>query len=140
MRKLAETWLAYAKSDLRAAQTLVDESDLTSVATFHCQQCIEKSLKALLVLKAQDVPRIHDLVTLHKRTSAVFALPIEAMDLIQVNDAYIDTRYPNDAEAVSRRFPSEQKAGEFVSLAAKVYEFALAAVQAPSASTLDNVT
>ena len=128
MRKLAENWLVYAHTDLRAAQTLVDKSDLTGVATFHCQQCIEKSLKALLVLHDRDIPRIHDLVTLHKRSSGVVTLPIEATELVQVNDAYIDTRYPNDPDAGSRRVPSEEKTREFLSLSEKIYEFARGAI------------
>ena len=140
MRKPAENWLAYAHTDLRAAQTLVNQSDLTGVATFHCQQCIEKALKALLVFYGQDVPRIHDLVTLHKRTSAVVTLPIEATELVQVNDAYIDTRYPNDTDSVSRRIPSEEKTKEFLSLSEDVYEYARAAIQPTPDTKSNNIT
>lgn len=76
------------------------------------------------MLHDRDTPRIHDLVTLHKRTSTVVTLSIEVTDLVQVNDAYIDTRYPNDADAASRRVPSEEKTREFLSQAEKVYKFA----------------
>ena len=140
MRKPAESWLAYAHTDLRAAQTLVNQSDLTGVATFHCQQCIEKALKALLVFNGQDVPRIHDLVTLHKRTSEVVMLPIEATELVQVNDAYIDTRYPNDTDAASRQVPSEEKTKVFLSLSENVYEFARAAIRQTPDTKQNNIT
>ena len=78
MRKLAENWLGFAYADLRAAQKLVDDGELTGVATFHSQQCVEKSLKAMLALHGRKIPRIHDLVTLHSRVSDVLSSSVEA--------------------------------------------------------------
>jgi len=42
MRKPAENWIAYAYADLRAAEKLVGDRELSGIATFHCQQCVEK--------------------------------------------------------------------------------------------------
>jgi len=52
-------WLAKADQDLGAARLLV--AGYPDVALFHCQQAVEKALKAFLV--AHDVPfrRSHDL-------------------------------------------------------------------------------
>lgn len=123
MRKLAENWIAYAYADLRAAEKLVGDFELTGIATFHCQQCVEKSLKAMLALHASQIPRIHDLVTLHKRVSEVETLPVNVSELLQLNDAYIDVRYPNDPTASARTTPSERKTEEFVMLATKIHDF-----------------
>ena len=43
-----EAWLSHGRGDLRAAQVLLADLPLPGDAAFHCQQCVEKSLKALL--------------------------------------------------------------------------------------------
>ena len=48
MKELDRNWLDYAKRDLQAAQQLATDAELTGLAAFHSQQCIEKSFKALL--------------------------------------------------------------------------------------------
>lgn len=123
MRKLAENWIAYAYADLRAAEKLEGDHELSGIATFHCQQCVEKSLKAMLALHCTQIPRIHDLVTLHKRVTEVEPPPMDVSELLQLNDAYIDVRYPIDPSASARTTPSPQKTREFVALATRVYEF-----------------
>lgn len=49
MKTAAREWLAKAREDLLAVERLLNDSELTNVAAFHAQQCIEKSLKAVLV-------------------------------------------------------------------------------------------
>ena len=54
-------WLAKADSDLRTAQAaLALDPPETETAGFHCQQAVEKCLKALLVTHDVDPPRVHD--------------------------------------------------------------------------------
>jgi HEPN domain-containing protein len=48
MNASAKEWLAFAIIDLRAAEVLFNEAMYSQVC-FHCQQCVEKSLKAALV-------------------------------------------------------------------------------------------
>jgi HEPN domain-containing protein len=54
---------ASAENDLKkAAYTLRMEDDCpTDTVCFHAQQCIEKYLKALLVLKGADFPGTHNI-------------------------------------------------------------------------------
>jgi hypothetical protein len=40
----------FAKTDLQATMAIINEDNLSTIAAFHTQQCIEKSLKALLSL------------------------------------------------------------------------------------------
>ncbi len=59
-------WVEKAKHDLINAHhtlTLAEECPFDTVC-FHAHQCAEKSLKGLLVAKATDFPRTHDLVVL----------------------------------------------------------------------------
>lgn len=50
-----------AEHDLHAATILVSEHDLVDVVCFHCQQAVEKMLKAALLASGVEPPRAHDL-------------------------------------------------------------------------------
>ena len=55
---LAATWWRMAEDDLRYAERGLD---IPFACGFHCQQAVEKAIKALLVLHQIDFPRTHDL-------------------------------------------------------------------------------
>lgn len=124
MRELARNWLDYAKHDLQAAQQLLSNQELTGLAAFHCQQCIEKSFKALLELNDRPVPRIHDLVTLHQQVADIEPFPVNESILRQVEDAYIDTRYPKSEMPADSQLPSLSKTSSFVTLARSIHDLA----------------
>jgi HEPN domain-containing protein len=48
MKLTTKEWLSLAEDDLISAKKLMDEIRLTNIVAFHCQQCIEKGLKALI--------------------------------------------------------------------------------------------
>ena len=48
MKKISEEWLKAAKDDLRVADKIITDETLTHMVAFHSQQCIEKSLKAVM--------------------------------------------------------------------------------------------
>ena len=48
MKKQAEEWLKYAQVDLLAARQMIVNQELTSVVSFHAQQCILNSAKFIL--------------------------------------------------------------------------------------------
>lgn len=73
MKELAERWLDYAERDRRTCEQIKEASDLASVAAFHIQQLIEKSLKALLIYSGANPPKIHDLVRLSAECTERFA-------------------------------------------------------------------
>ena len=55
-------WLSRAREDLRAASVGLDVSPpLLSDAAFHCQQAVEKALKALLTWHAEPFRNTHDI-------------------------------------------------------------------------------
>jgi HEPN domain-containing protein len=49
MKKLVNDWITLAEKDIKAATIIIDDSDLTNVVAFHCQQAIEKYFKALIL-------------------------------------------------------------------------------------------
>lgn len=62
---------------------------------FHCQQCIEKYLKAYLVSRQVNFPKTHDLLELHKLylpTEPAFELITDLLD--RLNPYSVEFRYP----------------------------------------------
>jgi len=63
MNVTIQEWLKRAEGDFRAASREVEAQDEYSypVICVLCQQCIEKTLKAFLILHRVEFPKIHDL-------------------------------------------------------------------------------
>ncbi len=116
-------WLEYADRDFVAAETLVDKEYLANVVLFHCQQCIEKILKALHVSLSREVPRIHSTVRLYLelpiKIKSELGLPIEKLEAL--DDVYIDNRYPAGIGMLPQGFPSKDIALEFLNDARELY-------------------
>ena len=55
-------WLDRARSDLQAARLPI-AGDANAEALFHCQQAVEKALKAFLTFHEKAFRRTHDLST-----------------------------------------------------------------------------
>ena len=109
-REAARQWRTKAQSD-RAAVEILTASDRCPPDTvcFHCQQSVEKLLKALLSLNGIETPRTHDLRRLIR-----LAEPF-APDLAQLVDA-ADTLTPYTTNRPilrgSRRFWVRRTLGE----------------------------
>ncbi len=96
-------WLAKADSDLRTAQAaLALDPPETETAAFHCQQAVEKCLKALLVANDVDPPRVHDLEVLLEMCTD------QGHDLTDLRAAILDL----NPFAVQFRYPTEEPAPE----------------------------
>ncbi len=95
-------WVQKAENDLKnAAHTLKLGADCpTDTVCFHAQQCVEKYIKALLVLHSIEFSRIHHISAL------VALLPVRVQpDLTpeeqeRLTDYAVSTRYPGDYERI----------------------------------------
>jgi HEPN domain-containing protein len=89
-------WLNKASEDLRFAEAnLNDGSEFYSRLCFHFQQAAEKYLKAFIIAKELPFIKVHDLVNLLKVCTAHDpTLAILRDECIELNAAYIETRYP----------------------------------------------
>jgi len=124
MKKQAKEWMKFAKSDLQATMAIITEENLSTVAAFHTQQCIEKSLKALLELNNKKIPRTHDLIKLLKKIEEEkinIDMKISEEVLDQINQVYIDTRYPADFGLLPEGKPSISKVKEFLNEAENIF-------------------
>ncbi|MBI2442228.1 MAG: HEPN domain-containing protein [Lentisphaerae bacterium] len=59
-----EDWLRHAKADLALAAVPLPEEGLYSTLCFHAQQAAEKSIKAVLVFRRVEFPKVHSLTRL----------------------------------------------------------------------------
>ena len=56
-----QDWLRHAKADLALATSPLPRDGLYSTLCFHAQQAAEKSIKAVLVFRGIDFPKVHSL-------------------------------------------------------------------------------
>jgi HEPN domain-containing protein len=113
MKKLAEDWLVHADKDLKTIVKILDEDYLSNVVAFHSHQCIEKCFKALILLKTGQVSKIHNLLKLFGTVRNHYTLNIDIVLLEEVNETYIDTRYPADLGLTPEGNLSPEKVREF---------------------------
>lgn len=69
---------------------------LTNIVAFHAQQSIEKTFKAVLEESRNDVPKTHSLVRLYALAKDKLNVEIDELLLAEINDVYIDARYPGE--------------------------------------------
>lgn len=95
-------WLAKAENDLlTATHTLkLGRRCPTDTVCFHAQQCAEKYLKALLVLRGIDFPKTDDLEVLAARLRSGSSLGLSPDEFARLKRYATVTRYPG-AEAIS---------------------------------------
>jgi HEPN domain-containing protein len=95
-------WVEKAEHDLRNAEHVLTlrEQCPTDTVCFHCQQCAEKYLKALLVFRGIAFPRTHDVVLLLNLAVTQCGLDL-ALSVVQPLNRYsVEARYPGDWDPI----------------------------------------
>jgi HEPN domain-containing protein len=102
-------WLRHADRDLSSAQALADAGEWHNVL-FHCQQAIEKTLKAIILSQTREAPpRIHSLPRLAEFTGIEFDQDV-LLIIREIGLGYMETRYP-DAGLQDMELSGEQARG-----------------------------
>lgn len=100
--QIAETagWLRRADRDIQAASGVLKlEPPLTDDAAFHCQQAVEKLLKAFLTWHDQPFRKTHDLGALgHQCVQIVASLEHLLREAAPLTEYAWNFRYPGDPE------------------------------------------
>ena len=98
MKETTEVWLKFARSDFKVKELIFENDEIELIFAFHCQQAIEKLLKAILVENDIQPPKIHDLQRLiyllpekYKKQLSKYKTELDTLSMI-----YIDSRYPSD--------------------------------------------
>jgi HEPN domain-containing protein len=95
-------WSAKADNDLKnAAHTLKLGRDCpTDTVCFHSQQCVEKYLKAFLVLVEIPFPKTHDVETLISLMPKGVRIPLSPSQQRRLTGYATVMRYPGPYEAI----------------------------------------
>jgi HEPN domain-containing protein len=115
MKKQVEDWIFLADRDLRASEIIMqDDYPLTNIVVFHCQQSIEKYLKAYLIEKDAPLEKTHDLVKLNGKIRKIKDIGIEENKLDIINEVYIESRYPGELGLMPDGIPTDEQAQGFI--------------------------
>jgi HEPN domain-containing protein len=109
----AHRWLAKADEDLVAAERLLPE--IVNQAAFHVQQALEKTLKALMVAKRQEIRKTHDISLLVSLVRPRWPELIpQHFPIVELSQWYLASRYPG-LEEVALSISDVRAALTFVS-------------------------
>ncbi|MDQ6608234.1 MAG: HEPN domain-containing protein [Bacteroidota bacterium] len=114
-----EGWFAVAEKDLQVAEVLILQSLWAyDILCFHCHQCVEKYLKALLVYYDVEPPKVHDVRQLLAMLLPLDEEVLSLQDAVDLNDYAVRYRYPDHLE-----IDDKQIALRAISLAKEVESF-----------------
>ena len=92
-------WLDHSSADLVAASLLKEDDRCYDQAAFHCQQAIEKALKAYILLRSGRLYDGHNLTWLCRQAKKYHKGFQQWYDeSAELNQCYIETRYPADVD------------------------------------------
>ncbi len=117
-----KNWLIKALNDYKTAKQLAQappEEMITDTLCFHCQQFVEKALKAYLYSHKVDFGRVHNLeylVTLCTEIDSDFDRLYDAAKML--SDFAVQVRYPDDFY-----IPSVNEARQCLDMTTKSKEF-----------------
>ena len=102
-KEVAKQWVEKAEEDFRNAEyTLTMPQNCPySTVCFHCQQCVEKYIKALLVLHEVEFPRIHDIGELIRLLPENMPLSLTDEEQERLSDYAVMVRYPMEVEPIT---------------------------------------
>lgn len=91
-----QQWILKAADDLIVIEKLTQFEVLaTSAVCFHCQQVVEKYLKAYLIAQGLEIRKTHNIEFLLAECEE-FDSDFSAIDPKDLNDFGVDIRYPGD--------------------------------------------
>ena len=96
LEAIVQEWIDLANSDISTARFIMQMRPLPlEIIGFHCQQAMEKLLKAYLVLHDSEPERTHELPALLKRCMAIDPDFVKLSDACSdLTDYSVKTRYP----------------------------------------------
>ncbi len=97
-QNLARQWVAKATNDLLGADNNLKADNVPrDVVCFHCQQAVEKLLKAYLVAAGRSLPRTHDLLLLLEEVLRISPSAEVLRDQLALLMPYVvEIRYPDE--------------------------------------------
>ncbi len=111
-------WLSKANEDLLVVERLTENEIIAaSSVCFHCQQAVEKFLKAFLIANGIDIKRTHVIEYLLVECADIDK-DFTDIDPKELSDFGVDARYPGDMY-----IPDEDETLEYKKLAFQIKNF-----------------
>ena len=100
VHEVAREWILKAENDLKTAAHVLKlgEHCPTDSVCFHAQQCVEKYVKAVLVLSSTDFPKTHDLERLIALSPEASRPTLSAAEQALLTEYATGARYPGWGE------------------------------------------
>ena len=124
IRRAVAQWIEKADEDIWVAKLILRSEPVAAFsATFHCQQSVEKTLKAYLTLRQCEFPKTHDIGKLLELIHGLDPGLVTAIEsCVWLTDYAVTGRYPGDipepSEEVARRaFESAESCRRFIGIA-----------------------
>jgi len=111
-------WIRKAENDLISARVLLlaEDGSCSDNVCFHAQQVVEKSLKALLIVKGIVFRKIHDLDILLQQADDADLQGFRE-GCVMLSTYAVESRYPGDYVE-----PEREEAEEAVRIATEIFE------------------
>lgn len=127
-----EKWLSIDKEDLAVAKLAI-ASEYFSSATYHCQQCAEKTLKGYLSFKGEPITKTHDLI---KSLEQCMQFDQDFQKLYQaareLNPFATKFRYPTEFD-----IPDLNKVNQTIKQAESIMKFVIKKISDPAADQMN---
>lgn len=109
-------WIDKANKDIKAVEKLKEEPDITEVVCFHCQQAVEKYLKALLIYNGEEIQKTHNIDFLLNKCKS-YNQEFEKYMGNSLSDYAVDLRYPD-----TRYIPTLEETEDAIQLMNNIIE------------------
>lgn len=118
--ELVRQWLERARTDLRSAEVdLASAPPISDDACFHCQQAVEKTLKAFLCHHAVEPEYTHQIERLIEQCSTIDHAFLDLHEAADPLTTYaVRFRYPYFGAG-----PTPAQAGDALAVAQRVWQF-----------------
>lgn len=110
-------WISKAEKDIKTVEIMKEVEDITEIVCFHCQQAVEKYLKALLIAYDVEFPKTHNIDFLLKQCIKIDT-NFERFMGNSLSEYEVDMRYPD-----IRYIPTEDEMNEAIDLMYKIINF-----------------
>ncbi len=96
LKEYIKGWFIKADNDLTIARMIFEHNPLIlDIACFHCQQAVEKYLKAYIASKEKDIVKTHNLNFLQSQCVELDS-DFKDFDFKRLGEFAVDARYPDD--------------------------------------------
>ena len=125
LRDYINKWLEKAEHDMEAAQLVIEMKPMIlDIACFHCQQAVEKYLKAFLIFNNKTVIKTHSIELLIEFSGEIDS-DFSDFDFKNLDEYAVEIRYPD-----SFLQPDLTETKEYYSIALEIQKLVLQKINA----------